>query len=176
MLFSLGVTAAILLLTPRAEAFGQYGYLGIFVVSLLGNATLLLAAPYWIGIVVLGATLNPLWVGLWSGVGMALGESTGWLAGFGGRAAIPDNQAYRRVSRWMERYGVVAVFFLALVPNPLMDLGGIAAGATGMPLWKYLLAAWPGKTIRALILAYTGMWGEDLVRVGLGQLYALFAR
>lgn len=173
LLASLLITAAILILSPRAEALRGYGYAGVFLISLIGNATLILAAPYWVGILVLGATLNPLWVGLWSGLGMTLGEITGWLAGYGSRAALPDNRTYRRVASWMERHGVATIFLLALVPNPIMDLGGIAAGAAGMPAWKFLLAAWPGKTLRALLLAYTGLWGSEVVRAALHWLRAL---
>lgn len=91
---------------------------------------------------------------------MTLGEITGWLAGYSGRAAVPmDQPVYQRVARWMERWGLGAIFVLALVPNPLIDVGGMVAGATRFPAWKFLLAALPGKTGRALLLAYTGLWG-----------------
>lgn len=174
VLFVVGLTVGILLLAPEAGALRGWGYPGIFVVSLLGNATLLLAVPYWLGVVVLGAALNPLWVGLWAGLGMTLGEITGWLAGYGGRAAIPQGRLYRQMARVMERYGVAAIFVLALVPNPIMDIGGMIAGATGMPVGKYLAAAWPGKTIRALVLAYTGLWGGEQIRAALEFLGGIF--
>ena len=41
-------------------------------------------------------------------------------------------------------------------PNPLFDLAGMAAGALRMPVAKFLLWAWIGKTIKMLLFAYAG--------------------
>jgi uncharacterized membrane protein YdjX (TVP38/TMEM64 family) len=49
------------------------------------------------------------------------------------------------------------IFIFAAIPNPIFDLGGIAAGATGMRWWRFVLAAFLGKTVKALIAAWLGV-------------------
>lgn len=39
----------------------------------------------------------------------------------------------------MERYGVGVILFLSIIPNPVFDFMGIAAGALRCPLKKFLL-------------------------------------
>jgi len=59
----------------------------------------------------------------------------------------------------MERYGVGTVFVLALVPNPLFDIGGIIAGASRMPVWKFLLSCMAGKVLKNILFALLGSYG-----------------
>ncbi len=47
----------------------------------------------------------------------------------------------------------MAVFVLAAIPSPLIDVAGLAAGALGMPWWKYWLACTAGKTVRFTLVA-----------------------
>jgi uncharacterized membrane protein YdjX (TVP38/TMEM64 family) len=35
-------------------------------------------------------------------------------------------------------------------------LAGLAAGALRFPVWQFLLACWPGKTIKTVAVAYLG--------------------
>jgi uncharacterized membrane protein YdjX (TVP38/TMEM64 family) len=51
------------------------------------------------------------------------------------------------------RRGAIVIFILALVPNPIFDLAGLAAGVAQMPLARYLGAAAAGKTIKNVIIA-----------------------
>ena len=84
----LGIAIAISVLVYRiegqAEQFAPYGYPGIFVINLLGNATVALPAPSLAIVSVAGSVLNPYLVGLFAGAGSALGELTGYLAGYSG--------------------------------------------------------------------------------------------
>ena len=146
----------ILLLREPISRLGVYGYWGVFLVSLLGNATLIFPAPSFALVFAVGGTLHPLWVGLAAGVGAALGEMTGYLAGVSGRAVFEDRRLYLRMAEWMGQHGMLAVFILALIPNPFFDVGGMAAGALKMRWWKFLFAAALGKTCRFTILALSG--------------------
>ena len=56
----------------------------------------------------------------------------------------------------MKRWGPLAVFVLAFIPNPAFDIAGITAGALHMPVWQFLLAAWLGKSLRFILLAALG--------------------
>lgn len=57
----------------------------------------------------------------------------------------------------MNRYGVWAVFFVALFPIVLFDIIGLVAGALRLPVWKFLLATWAGRLVRAFFEAYVGV-------------------
>ncbi|MFC1975951.1 hypothetical protein ACFLXQ_06095, partial [Chloroflexota bacterium] len=57
-------------------------------------------------------------VGLVAGIGEALGETTGYLAGFGGRAVIENRQMYARIQYYMENHGMLTIFVLSAIPNP----------------------------------------------------------
>lgn len=137
-------------------ALGGYGYLGVFGLMLVGNATVFVPAPAFVVAFSAGQTLNPWLVGLVSGLGAGLGETTGYFVGVQGRKAADDQGRLARILAFMRRWGALAVFLLAALPNPLMDVAGIAAGLLRMPFWKYLLACCAGKTIRFTLLALTG--------------------
>jgi membrane protein YqaA with SNARE-associated domain len=164
----LGISAAIFLLRHRFAELAALGYLGIFVVSLLGNATIILPAPSLALVFAMGSALPPILVGLTAGAGEALGELTGYAAGFGGRAVIEDTRAYERLKIWMQRRGAITVLILSVVPNPFFDLAGIAAGTLGYPIWRFLLFCWAGKTIKTTLVAWAGSQSILLIEPLLG--------
>ena len=51
----------------------------------------------------------------------------------------------------------MVIFKLAAIPNPLFDIGGLVAGALGMPIWRFLLSVWLGKSLRFALLATIGV-------------------
>lgn len=137
---------------------GSWGYAGAFVISLVASASIILPIPGLPIAMGMGLALNPILLGIVTGVGSAIGEFSGYAAGASGRALVSDNQQthYARFERWTERYGPLAVFFVALLPIPLFDLAGIAAGAIRMPVWQFFVATALGKTIKytiAILLA-----------------------
>ena len=144
---------SIALLQIDFSALGSYGYLGVFGLSLLGNATVILPAPAFITAIAAGRTLNPWLVGLWSGLGAGIGETTGYLAGRAGSSIVSKSIQEHRIANHVRRYGSFAVFFFAAIPNPLMDVAGLAAGMLQMPFWKFIIACSAGKIIRFTLLA-----------------------
>ncbi|MEM3364683.1 MAG: VTT domain-containing protein [Candidatus Micrarchaeia archaeon] len=139
--------------------WGTLGYLGVFVVMLITSATVILPVPGLAVATVAGAFANPLLVGIAGGLGSALGEFTGYLAGYGGVDVINGKmQEYERMkSKLTEKDRAFAmIFFLALIPNPLFDIAGIAAGAIKYPWWKYFIACALGKIIKVAVFAYMG--------------------
>jgi len=139
------------------------GYVGIFLVGILGNATVIFPVPSLAIVFAGGSVLNPLVVGLVSGVGEPLGELTGYLAGYGGSAVVQDGPRFQRIKLWMERRGFLTLFVLSAIPNPVFDLAGIAAGMVGFPVAKFLLACWLGKSLKAMLVAYLGSLSVDLI-------------
>jgi membrane protein YqaA with SNARE-associated domain len=156
VVFSIAVTAGIILLRQHIRGFAVYGYPGIFLVSLIGNATLLLPAPTYAIVFAVGGVMNPILVGIVAGLGAALGETTGYLAGVGGRGMVENRAIYVQLEYWMRRAGWLVILALGAIPNPFFDVGGMVAGALRMPFYRFLLAAWAGKTIRFIALGFTG--------------------
>ena len=154
--FSIAITAAIVVFRGQLLRLGNLGYLGVFLVAVLGNATVILPVPS-LAITFGGGTfLNPWLVGLVAGVGEPLGELTGYMAGYGGSAIIEDRKRFEQLKDWMQRRGFLTLFVLAAIPNPLFDLAGITAGMLHFPVSRFLLACWLGKTCKALIVAILG--------------------
>lgn len=160
----LAISVAIYGLRDQVAQLAGLGYAGIFLVSLLGNATIILPAPSIALVIAMGAALPAPLVGLAAGTGEALGELTGYAAGFAGRAVVEDSKTYARLAAWMKRRGGITIFVLSLIPNPFFDLAGIAAGTLRYPLWRFLLVCWLGKTIKTTWIAWAGAQVLSLLR------------
>ncbi len=172
---------SVLLVTAFAFAFfyfdvnitqlRTYGYVGVFAVSAIGSASIILPTPSIAAVFGSGAVLHPLLgipapivVGVVAGLGEALGEFTGYAAGYGGGAVIRDRPFYRTLHEWMHKNGSIIMFVFAAIPNPLFDVAGTIAGAVKMPLWKFFVSVWLGKTLKDVVVASTGLAGLTLVQ------------
>ncbi|MDO8340915.1 MAG: VTT domain-containing protein [Candidatus Woesebacteria bacterium] len=135
-----------------------YGYLGIFLISILGNSTVIIPAPVILTAFVGGSIFNPILVGIITAMGATIGELTGFMAGFGGQAIVSKSKNYEKIERWIKKSGFLTIFILAIIPNPLFDLAGIISGITKYPLKKFLLATLLGKSIKFLVVALIGAY------------------
>lgn len=162
------LAAAVLLYTTLADwltsAEGQaqlarYGYAGIFLGTFLSSASIVLPLPGPVLTMLGGVLLNPFLVGLVAGVAEALAELTGYAAGVAGRNIIQRNRFLTRIECWMRRHGTLTVLVVCIIPNPFVDFIGLTAGASRFPVWRFLGAAWVGKTIKSVATAYVGAWG-----------------
>lgn len=152
---SLGIYA----IRDQVQSLASLGYPGIFLLSILSNATVILPAPGLLFVFAMGAVFNPLGVALAAGAGSAIGELTGYVAGFSGQGVIERVELYEKLKHWMEvneRWRNLAILVLATIPNPLFDLAGMASGALRIPVSRYLFFCWIGKTIKMLLFAYAG--------------------
>ena len=146
-----------------------YGYAGLFLVNVIGAASILLPSPAAASVLGGGALLADflgvpafVWVGLIAGLGAAIGEFSGYAAGYGGRLIIENRPEYRRIYGWMQRHGVLTMFLMSIIPNPLFDLAGVAAGAVQMPVGRFFLSVLGGKIIKDLYLAAIGGLGATI--------------
>jgi membrane protein YqaA with SNARE-associated domain len=159
LLLVVAISVYIFSIRNQAEELARYGYPGIFLLSFLSNATVLLPAPGVLFVFAMGAVFNPVGVALAAGAGAALGELSGYLAGFTGQVVVEKSDAYHRLRDWMERNPrliSVTIVFLAFIPNPLFDLAGIVAGTLKIPVQRFLFWCWIGKTLKMLVFAYAG--------------------
>ncbi len=152
----IAITVLLFLNRDKVKELESLGYPGIFFVSLFSNATLILPVPGVLFTSAMGAIFNPWLVALVAGTGATIGELSGYLAGFSGQGVIENRKWYDRVTSWMKKYGDITVLVLAFVPNPLFDIAGMVAGALRMPLWRYLLWSWIGKTLKMILFAFGG--------------------
>jgi membrane protein DedA with SNARE-associated domain len=157
-----GITVYIFSIRDQMEQYKQFGYPGVFLIALLANATVLLPAPGVAVIYAMGAVFNPLGVGLAAGTGGALGELSGYLAGFSGQAVIERVDAYHRIKPWVDKYGGWAIMVLSAIPNPFFDIAGIAAGISKMPLRTFLFFTWIGQLIKMTVFALAGRYSITL--------------
>lgn len=148
-----------------------YGYIGLFVISLISAASIVMPMPGAAAIAGAGALLDPILgiptpilVGLVAGPAEALGELTGYAAGYGGSGLFRDRPFYPRVKDWMERRGVITMLLLSSFPNPFVDVAGVAAGAVRMRLSRFFAGVLPGKIFKNTYLAAGGLASAELVR------------
>ena len=152
------VVLSILIFIFRGEfvRLEGYGLFGLFILSIIGNATIVLPVPVVLTAFLGGAIFNPFLVAVVVSLGATIGELTGYMAGVGGGAFVEKDVRIQKVKKWMDKYGLWTIFFLAAVPNPLFDLAGIIAGATKISIYKYLPIVWAGKLIKFGIFSYLG--------------------
>jgi membrane protein DedA with SNARE-associated domain len=143
----------------------QYGYLGIFLISLLGAMSIFVPIPYTVVIFILGALqdtlgnwiFEPLWIAVAAGSGAAIGEFSGYLIGMGGRKVIRDKYKKKMdfLTKLFKKYGPIAIFVFALTPLP-DDLLFIPLGVMRYSLLRAFVPALLGKFFSNLIIAYSG--------------------
>ncbi len=158
LILVIGITVYIYSIRDRVEDFAAYGYPGIFIIALMANATVFLPAPGVAVVFAMGSIFNPLGVALAAGTGGAIGELSGYLAGFSGQAIVERTQTYEKIYPWIDRYGGWTILVLSAIPNPFFDIAGIAAGIAKMPFWKFLLFCLAGQVIKMAIFAYAGAY------------------
>lgn len=146
------------------------GYWGAFLVNLVGSAAVVVPVPGLAAVCAAAAPdigLNFVFLALAGAAGSTIGEVTGYLAGYGSQGVVQKSRYYSSIRGWVVRRGGLALFILAVIPNPLFDIGGIAAGSLGYPISKFFLWVGLGKAIKFLAVAYACRqsisWLSDLV-------------
>jgi uncharacterized membrane protein YdjX (TVP38/TMEM64 family) len=141
------------------ERFAPTAYLVVFVVTLASNAGIFVPVYFHISIMMAAASLwNPVLVALVASIAGTLGETTGYYAGYLGKRFILAESApgYDRLVGWMKRHGTWGIFLISLQPILPFDIAGLLAGASKLPLWKFLLPCWAGRFPKYLAACYLG--------------------
>ena len=158
-----GITVGGYLLRDHVEKFAAYGYPGVFLIVLISYATILVPVPGLAMVFALSGLLHPLGVAIAAALGGTLGEMSGYLAGYSGRAVIENWKRYEKITGWVKKYGGPAIMLLAALPNPFFDVVGVVAGALKMPVYKFFLWVLPGQMIKMLYIAYAGSLSIDWI-------------
>jgi len=148
----------------------QFGYVGVFLISLIGAVSIIFPIPYTLLIYLLGSVLNPLLVAVSGGLGSALGEFSGYVLGYYGRAVLSEER--RRKMDYMmkvfQRYGSAGIFLFALTPLP-DDLLFIPLGIMRYRFVKVFIPALLGKMLMCFILAFSGYLSIGVIKVVFGE-------
>ena len=145
----------------------QYGYFGIFLISLLGASSVFVPIPSTIVIFTLGglSTFDPLWIAVAAGTGAAIGEFSGYLIGFGGRRIISEKQKTKMdfLTKLFKKFGPIVIFVFALTPLP-DDLLFIPLGVMRYSVIRAFIPALLGKFFSNLIIAYSGRLSLQIIK------------
>ena len=143
----------------NSDWWKNLGYPGVFFLSLLASGGMVFPIPSLAATCgAAGLDLNLIVVGILAGIGETLGELVGYSIGFGGQSVVQRRRIYKRARAWMIRWGIGVLFLLSIIPNPIFDFVGIAAGALRYPMKRFLIIVWVGKTLKGLIIAHTCFW------------------
>lgn len=166
LLLILIFVALIIVFWQELRFLERYSYAGAFVISILGNSTIIFPIPVLaVGFALGGVVKYPLLLGLAVGLGGAIGELTGYIAGRAGRSAFLTNPPplFSRLEGWMQRRGGLLIFFLSALPATPFDVVGMGAGALRYPLWRFFLFCLTGKILKGLAAAFAGALGLKFV-------------
>ena len=162
----IGISVYVFTIREKVAQSAHFGYPGIFLFTLLTYASVILPVPGVTVVFAMGAVFNPFWVGVAAGAGAAIGELTGYAAGYSGQVVVEHVVAYQRIRDWLKqgRWKTFAgLVILSAVPNPAFDLAGIAAGMLRIPIPRFLFALLIGETIKMWLFAYAGAYSIDWI-------------
>lgn len=143
---------------------GDYAVAGVFALTAIATATIVVPVPYIPIIMHLAQqTQRPLdlaLIAVAAGLGSVVGETSGYLVGRAGSAAVADTRLARWVADQMTHpvRSFLTLFALSAPPNPLFDVAGIAAGAFAVPFWRFAAAVFAGRCTRMAGIILVGIW------------------
>lgn len=150
------------------DAAIRYGYLGTFIVSIIGNITVFSPLPYAAVVFFLAAFgLHPLWLGILTGLGATLGELVSYGVGWSGSSLFKRKRpaSYQAIRAFVHRRPVVTqVLIVAFASLPLPDdMLTLPLGMIRYPLWHLIPAMLFGKILAGLGIAILGLFAHDVV-------------
>lgn len=179
LFFLLVMIAAIVVLAMMKISFGQwlanlvikfndnYGkwgiYLGVAIISIFANFTVIFPVPYVVALIVIGAFIpgvNPILIGLAAGAGASIGEVSAWLIGRGGQEFIKSEKT-ERMKKYIDRgWAPVLIFIFAATPLP-DDAFLIVLGYAGYSIWKTLFWCFLGKFVLCTFTTAIPVWIQN---------------
>ena len=182
LLVAVAVVVSVFCFWEQIRALEHYGYLGAFVISVFGGATIIAPIPMTPVVFALGTVMKPdfapymgpIFVGIAAGLGETVGGISIYMTGYGGGTALQSlkegkiKSAYERMTRWVERRGSLTLFVLSAVVNPFFYPAALAAGALRFGIWRFIFISLIGKTIKGITVAALGYWGLGSILRALG--------
>lgn len=174
IILTIALSVLIVLHLDFIQELEGYGYLGGFLISMVGGALVVIPVPMipmqfalggvlapWIGPPLLG----PFWTGLVCAAGETAGAATVYLTGRGAGTPMAHVQegwrqrTYNWLMRMVKRRGSLTLFALSAIMNPFYYPISLVYGATRFGLQRYAAIAFLGKLVKCNFVAYAGYFG-----------------
>ena len=155
----IGVNVLFLVVPIDYRALGMLAYPGVFIVCFIANATTFVPIPYIPVVMHVARTADLVWLVVVLGaLGSVLGESVAFAVGRAGERLAEESQRWRRLERFFAKPWLagLSLFVLAVPPNPLFDVAGLAAGALGVRYAVFFSAVFVARCIRLAAVAWLG--------------------
>lgn len=114
------MAVAVVVWNEEIRELQQFGYVGAFVISVLGGATVIIPVPALAVVFTLGGVMEYAWlVGISSALGELVGALTIYMTGHGAGRAISNSKhgkiqrTYEKLLGLMERRGPIVLFIVA---------------------------------------------------------------
>lgn len=128
---------------------------GIFLASMFSHLTVLGRDMFVPAFLPLTTIYHPFLLGLSAGIGGAIGELTTYYWGLGISEVLEEKERKNLLSKWIEKYGLIATLLVAASPLPDTPIV-LLAGSNRFPLRKLLIVEVIGKTIYYSLGAVVG--------------------
>jgi len=169
---------AIIYFDEQIDEMKEWGYIGAFIISILGGSTIIIPVPGLAVMVALASAMKDPWhVALLGFAGVA-GEMIGavliYMTGHGAGKAISNNKrgavqrTYDKMLDIIRRRGGWALFAVAAIINPFYYPAAFACGALRMEIKKYLIISLLGKIIKVMSVVYIGYFGLKVILRAIG--------
>lgn len=167
------------LLNGLWQLFAPYRYIGVFAISFIGTASIIIPIPYTVLILTLSlssAEWDPILLTISAGFGSALGEMVGYGLGYFGRKIVSEERQRKMeyLVKIFDRYGPLAIFVFALTPLP-DDLLYIPLGLLKYKFYKAFIPTLIGKVLMIFIIVYFGRTARDTILLLFGESGAAIA-
>lgn len=169
--FTFSLAILVVVYWQSFQDMAGYSYLGMFFISIIGGATVIVPVPSLALQFTMGAVLHPAIIGAVAGLGTAIGGTLIYLFGRSGRKLFFDSdfsiQKYdnfivrllSRLTGWTRRRGSLTVFLMSAALNPVFFPMAFAMGASRFKMWRFFTMCWAGNTVKSMIIAYLGYFG-----------------
>ncbi len=166
VVLTVGIVVTVACFWESVRELEEYSYIGAFIISIVGGATIIVPVPMTPVVFALGGVMKYTWlVGLAAGLGETLGAVIIYITGRGGASPLAGLKPgkvqafYLKLMNFMDRRGSLTLFILSAVLNPFFYPAAITAGALRFDIRKYFIICLVGKIIKGMTVAYAGFWG-----------------
>jgi membrane protein YqaA with SNARE-associated domain len=143
-----------------SEILAAYGYLGLFLICLIGNSSVLIPFPFALFVYSVGSVCNPFIVGIICGIGSVVGKMVSYLLGRGSHMFL-NGRSVGKVTmlEFLEKYGAIGLFLYSMTPLP-DDLVLFPLGVINFSIKKTFIPMLIGKTIFCVVVAFAGAYSS----------------
>jgi membrane protein YqaA with SNARE-associated domain len=159
----------IIAFNEQVKMMQNWGYIGAFLISILGGATIIIPVPMLAVIVALASALATPWEAALLGFSAAAGEVIGALiiyyTGIGAGSAIDTTKTdrfhrlYDKMVGFIRRRGAWALFSVTFIINPLFYPAAFVCGALKFGLRRFIIVVTLGKLVKCMTVVYVSFYG-----------------